>query len=117
KPCAACRVDGVCMGCTMLELDTTPSNVITKDGTYVVPIAGGHTNVLDVITYIFTVENTGNVTLTDITVTDANAVVSGGPLASLADRKSVGSGKVVVRGVCLMGMESGADDQQSAVEG
>ncbi len=38
----------------------------------------------DVITYAFMVSNTGNVPLTQITVTDANAVVSGGPLASLA---------------------------------
>ena len=33
---------------------------------------------------MFTVQNTGNVTLTNVTVADINAVVTGGPLASLA---------------------------------
>ncbi len=30
--------------------------------------------------YVFTVENTGNVTLTDVAVSDPNAAVSGGPI-------------------------------------
>uniref|UniRef100_UPI000A7E1D40 DUF11 domain-containing protein n=1 Tax=Flavobacterium chilense TaxID=946677 RepID=UPI000A7E1D40 len=42
------------------------------------------TNVGDQVKYTFVVKNTGNTTLTNITVTDNNAVVSGGPLASLA---------------------------------
>src|SRR5690606_18980601 len=36
------------------------------------------------ITYGFTVQNTGDVTLTGITLTDALATVAGGPIASLA---------------------------------
>ncbi|MDA8869880.1 hypothetical protein N9H93_00640 [Rhizobiaceae bacterium] len=35
----------------------------------------------DVVSYTFTVINTGNVTLTDVTVLDADASVSGGPIA------------------------------------
>lgn len=38
----------------------------------------------DVIHYAFAVHNTGNVTLTDIALTDANATLTGGPIASLA---------------------------------
>ena len=38
----------------------------------------------DTISYVFTVANTGNVTLTNITLSDPQVTVSGGPLASLA---------------------------------
>ncbi|MGK7295182.1 MAG: DUF7507 domain-containing protein [Candidatus Wenzhouxiangella sp. M2_3B_020] len=38
----------------------------------------------DTIDYAFTIENTGNVTLTGITVTDTGALVSGSPIAILA---------------------------------
>ena len=38
----------------------------------------------DTISYAFTVENTGNVTLTDVTIDDPQVTVLGGPLASLA---------------------------------
>ncbi len=44
-------------------------------------VAGG---VGDEISYSFVVTNTGDVTLTDVTVTDALVTVSGGPIASLA---------------------------------
>jgi uncharacterized repeat protein (TIGR01451 family) len=38
----------------------------------------------DDINYTFTVKNTGNVTLTNVTLTDPDAAVSGGPIVSLA---------------------------------
>ena len=37
----------------------------------------------EVVTYAFEVRNTGNVTLSNVTVTDTRATVSGGPLATL----------------------------------
>lgn len=42
------------------------------------------TDLTDVITYAFTVSNTGNMTLLNVTLSDPNATVSGGPIASLA---------------------------------
>jgi len=61
-----------------------PSISITKDGTYVDTNNDGKTNIGDVVSYKFVIKNTGNVTLTNVTVTDNNAVVTGGPIATLA---------------------------------
>ncbi|WP_181161667.1 gliding motility-associated C-terminal domain-containing protein, partial [Flavobacterium sp. GSA192] len=83
-PCTSCPVNPECTDCTITELNQSPSISITKDGTYVDTNQDGKTNVGDVVTYNFVITNTGNVTLTNITVTDNNAVVSGGPIASLA---------------------------------
>ncbi|MGL3002173.1 DUF7507 domain-containing protein, partial [Flavobacterium sp. RSSB_23] len=44
----------------------------------------GKTNVGDIVSYNFVIKNTGNVTLTNVTVTDNNAIVTGGPIATLA---------------------------------
>ncbi|WP_188495864.1 DUF7507 domain-containing protein, partial [Flavobacterium palustre] len=68
----------------MIPICTTPEITITKDGTYTDTNQDGKTNVGDTVSYKFVITNTGNVTLTNITVTDNNAVVSGGPIASLA---------------------------------
>ncbi|XPI94859.1 gliding motility-associated C-terminal domain-containing protein [Flavobacterium faecale] len=83
-PCTTCTPAPDCRDCTITELNQSPSISITKDGTYVDSNNDGKTNVGDVVSYVFVVKNTGNVTLTNVTVTDNNAVVSGGPIASLA---------------------------------
>ncbi|MFC6095012.1 hypothetical protein ACFPVY_00005, partial [Flavobacterium qiangtangense] len=82
-PCATCPVDPACATCTIVEIVQAPSIAVTKDGTYADTNADGIANVGDVINYAFTVANTGNTTLTNIAVTDDNAVVTGS-LASLA---------------------------------
>ena len=68
------------------DIPTNPNSgiSITKHGAFVDVNGDGKTNVGDQVKYTFVVKNTGNTTLTNITVTDNNAVVSGGPLASLA---------------------------------
>jgi gliding motility-associated-like protein/uncharacterized repeat protein (TIGR01451 family) len=83
-PCTTCVVDPTCIPCTITVLPENPSVKITKDGTYVDVNNDGKTNIGDVVKYNFVVTNAGDVTLTNVTVTDNNAVVSGGPIASLA---------------------------------
>ncbi len=65
----------------------TPGIELVKSGT----IDDGANNVVDegdVINYAFTVTNTGNVTLSNITLSDPDATISGGPIASLAPSAS-----------------------------
>ncbi len=57
-----------------------PNVQLEKTGTFVDASPAG-VNAGDTITYAFTVTNTGNVTLSNITITDPNATISGGPLA------------------------------------
>ncbi|MGA9638315.1 DUF7507 domain-containing protein [Flavobacterium sp.] len=53
---------------------------ILKDAVYEDTNKDGITNAFDKIIYNFKVTNTGNVTLTGITVTDSKAIISGGPI-------------------------------------
>jgi LPXTG-site transpeptidase (sortase) family protein len=71
-----------------IELEGVPSITLEKTGTFaddVVPPAGV-VNAGDQIKYQFTVENTGNVTLSNVTVTDADAdvVLTGCDIGTLA---------------------------------
>ncbi|MGZ9676008.1 DUF7507 domain-containing protein [Flavobacterium sp. GNP001] len=59
------------------------SLLLTKDGTYNDFNADGIVNVGDRIDYVFEIKNTGTDTLTNVTLTDNNAVVSGSPIASM----------------------------------
>ncbi|MEZ4990403.1 MAG: DUF4347 domain-containing protein [Saprospiraceae bacterium] len=65
---------------TVLDLNPVASMSVIKS----VSSVSGTEMVGDVISYDIEVTNTGNVTLSDIEVADANAVVSGSPIASLA---------------------------------
>ncbi|MGO4822781.1 MULTISPECIES: DUF7507 domain-containing protein, partial [unclassified Flavobacterium] len=67
----------------VIPICTIASIIVTKDGTYQDTNNDGITNVGDNVIYAFVVTNTGNVTLTNITLTDNNAVINGGPINSL----------------------------------
>jgi uncharacterized repeat protein (TIGR01451 family) len=72
-------------GPTRHDIPAEPGIALLKREVSVTDTNGnGINDISDIINYAFTVTNTGNVTLTNITLTDANASLVGGPIASLA---------------------------------
>ncbi|WP_338531542.1 DUF7507 domain-containing protein [Nitratireductor thuwali] len=73
-------------GPTEVTIPKTPAIRLDKAGTPVDTNGNGVTDAGDEILYTFTVTNSGNVALTDITVNDTTpgVTVSGGPIANLA---------------------------------
>ncbi|WP_150546817.1 DUF7507 domain-containing protein, partial [Mesonia oceanica] len=69
---------------TVTPFGQNPGIALIKTGTFNDANGDGFAQVGETIDYAFEVENTGDVTLTNVTVTDPLVSVSGGPLASFA---------------------------------
>nr|WP_051315853.1 gliding motility-associated C-terminal domain-containing protein [Algoriphagus vanfongensis] len=70
-----------CETCTETEIPQNPAIELLKDGEFNDENQDGFGNVGETISYTFTVTNTGNVTLSNINVTDPMVTVSGGPIS------------------------------------
>ncbi|WP_458294228.1 DUF7507 domain-containing protein, partial [Flavobacterium poyangense] len=115
--CATCAPkDPTCTTCTTVPLTSSPKVEVSKKATYVDVNGDGIANVGDRIDYTFVVKNTGNVTLAPVTVTDANAVVSGS-LASLAPGATDSASFTAVHTITLADVNNGQVDNVATVTG
>ncbi|OXB17223.1 hypothetical protein B0A71_16475, partial [Flavobacterium tructae] len=116
--CSTCppKDPAACPSCTVVPLTSSPKVTVSKKGVYVDANADGIVNAGDRIDYTFTVTNTGNVTLAPVTISDANAVVSGS-LASLAPGATDSSSFTAVHTITLADMNNGQVDNVATVTG
>jgi uncharacterized repeat protein (TIGR01451 family) len=100
-------------------VDLAPASAIdlVKTGAYEDANGDGVQNAGDRVRYAFTVTNTGNVTLSDVRVTDPLVTVSGGPLASLAPGASDATTFSAVYTVTQADVDAGAVSNVATAHG
>ena len=102
---------------TVTDLCQNASIALIKTGVFNDEDQDGCSDVDETISYTFTVINTGNVTLTDITVTDPLVSVSGGPLATLAVGSSDDTTFSATYSITQADIDNGSVSNQASVTG
>ena len=102
----------------MTDITLSPALTLLKTVTSITDTNGNSvTDLTDVINYGFTVANTGNVTLLNVTLTDPNATVAGGPIASLAPGATNSTTFTAAHTVSALDMIAGSVSNQATVTG
>ncbi len=100
-----------------VSVEQTPSIGLVKTGTFQDENGNGLADVGETIAYTFTVTNDGNVTLTNITLSDPLIMVLGGPIASLAPGMSDSTTFTGEYAITQEDIEAGLVDNMATVTG
>jgi uncharacterized repeat protein (TIGR01451 family) len=103
---------------TVTTLPAQPAIALVKSvGTVTDANTNGVTDTGDIINYTIAVTNTGNVTLTNVTVTDPAATLVGAPIASLAPGVTNATAYAATHAITLADMNAGQFSNQATVNG
>ncbi len=96
-----------------------PTIALEKTGTQNLNVVApnGRADVGDQITYAFTVTNTGNTTLTNVTVTDPVATIIGSPIASMAPGEINSTAYTAVYTLTQADIDAGTFTNEASVTG
>ena len=110
-------------GATIVSIDTAtvplnplPSIALVKTGSADLG-ADAVAGIGDLVTYQFTVTNTGNVTLTNIAITDPLVTIMGGPVASLAPGDSDSATFTATHALTQADLDAGGVTNQATASG
>ena len=109
--------DPACPDCTISSMTQQPEMKLFKEAVYQDTNGDGKVNPGDSILYTFTVQNTGNTTISDITIEDPLVTVNGGPLASLAPGASDATTFSALHTITQADVEEGAVYNLAWVDG